>query len=259
MESGLVEHTQGNRQEAVDAIGDRIERLTWMLADCREGIVEAEEAIKAIKIDVHGIKGTGNTAGFPVISVFAHRLEDYLAEVQKFNQGPHLDDVQRFLDCIQDAVENDLDATNDEIAVLVRKLPTHAAASFNVEDVVVSEVEVMLVVPAGVAGKMVAQELRECGYRVITVVDPFEAMQFVISTKPDVIIVSAILERLDGVDLACALKAMPSTRHMPVAILTSLDQGDERLKFLPASVPILHKGASFADDVAEAFATLKII
>jgi CheY-like chemotaxis protein len=105
---------------------------------------------------------------------------------------------------------------------------------------------------------MVAQELRECGYRVVSVADPFEAMQFVISAKPDVVIVSAILERLDGVDLVSALKAMPSTRDMPVAFLTSLGEGDERLKFLPASVPVLHKGASFADDVAEAFAALKI-
>jgi CheY-like chemotaxis protein len=245
----LDEHTEKSRQEGLDAVGDRIERLTWMLADCREGMVEPDEAIKAIRIDVHGIKGTGNAYGFPVIAIFAHRLEDYLDQVKKLNEGPHLDDVQKFLDCIQDAAEKNLDAGGDEIAVLVRKLPTHAAASFNVEDVVV---------PAGVAGKMVAQELRECGYRVVSVADPFEAMQFVISAKPDVVIVSAILERLDGVDLVSALKAMPSTRDMPVAFLTSLEEGDERLKFLPASVPVLHKGASFADDVAEAFAALKI-
>lgn len=259
MVSASVEPSQASRQETLDAIGDRIERLTWMLADCRDGVVDPEEAIKAIKIDVHGIKSMGNASGFQVIAVYAHRLEDYLGHVARLSDGSHLDDVQTFLDRIQEATEQDLDVGSDEIAELVRKLPSHAAAGFNVEDVVVTNVEVMLVVPGGVAGKMVAQELRECGYRVVSVADPFEAMQFVISTKPDAVIVSAILERLDGVDLACALKAMPSTRNMPVAILTSLDQGDERLKFLPASVPLLHKGASFADDVAEAFAKMKII
>lgn len=253
------EQTQGSRQEGFDSIADRLERLTWLLADCRGGVVPPDEALKACRIDVHDIKDTGNAYGFPVVSIFAHRLEDYLAHVEKLDDGGHFDDVQKFIDCIQDAAEKDLEAGSDDISVLVRKLPVFSGTSFNVEDVVVQEVEVMLVVPAGVAGKMVAQELRECGYRVVSVADPFEAMQFVISARPDAVIVSAILERLNGVDLVCALKAMPSTAHMPVAFLTSMDDGDERFKQLPASVPVLHKGASFADDVAEAFAALKII
>lgn len=256
--SSAGDHELQSRQEALDAISDRLERLTWMLADCREGRIERGEAMKAIKIDVHGIKSSGSTAGFFVIAILAHRFEDYLANVSSLADMRQLADMQQFLDCLQDGVDKGVDVDNDDIAALVRKLPTHGGASFNVEDVVTIDIEVMLVVPAGVAGKMMAQELMECGYRVVSVADPFEAMQFVISAKPDVVIVSAILERLDGVDLVCALKAMPSTRHIPVAFLTSLNEGDERLKLLPAHVPVLHKGGSFADDVAEAFATLKI-
>jgi CheY-like chemotaxis protein len=252
-------HNQQSMQEALDQINDRVERLNFALSDCREGFIAATDTLMAIRIDVHSIKTIGSANDLPVIVVLAHRLEDYLMEVQQLNEGSGLDDVQRFFDLIQEALESPAKIENDAIAALVRKLPAYAPPSFDVEDVVATEVEAMLVVPAGLAGRLIGQELRECGYRLVSVADPFEAMHFAASTRPDVIIVSAILDRLDGIDLVCALKAMPSTGGIAVAFLTSMDHGDERLKLLPEGVPVLYKGPTFADDVATAFSALGII
>ena len=67
------------------------------------------------------------------------------------------------------------------------------------------------------------------------------------------------MPELSGIDLAVALSAMPATRNIPCALITSLDPEDEYLKFLPGRVPVIHKGPSFGDDLADALSALFLI
>jgi CheY-like chemotaxis protein len=73
------------------------------------------------------------------------------------------------------------------------------------------------------------------------------------------VIISAVMPDLSGIDLAIALAAMPATRNVSTALITSLDDDDEYLRLLPGSVPVIHKGASFGDDIAEALSRLFLI
>ena len=57
---------------------------------------------------------------------------------------------------------------------------------------------------------------------------------------------------LSGIDLATALATMPDTRNTPVAVLTSLDDDSTDLNLLPKSVPVIHRGDRFGDDLAKA-------
>ncbi|MFD1379143.1 PleD family two-component system response regulator [Fodinicurvata halophila] len=99
---------------------------------------------------------------------------------------------------------------------------------------------------------MIEREISECGYRVTSVSTPFHALEMIVRTQPDLVIISAVLADLSGVDLAAGLKAMPQTRNTGMALITSYAREHDSLKYLPSAVPIIRKGASFADDLTSA-------
>ena len=121
-----------------------------------------------------------------------------------------------------------------------------------VDDNETLDVEVLLVMAHNAGTGIVEREMQACGYRTTVVASPFEAFESVIRTRPDMVIVSAVLPGLSGIDLATALATMPDTRNTPVAVLTSLDDDNADLNLLPKSVPVIHKGESFGDDLAKA-------
>jgi len=121
-----------------------------------------------------------------------------------------------------------------------------------VDDNETVDVEVMLVMLHSSQATFVEREMQACGYRTLIVTSPFEAFEQVVRTRPDMVIVSAVLSGLSGIDLATALATMPETRNTPVAVLTSLDDNDENLNLLPKSVPVIRKGEAFGDDLAKA-------
>lgn len=86
-----------------------------------------------------------------------------------------------------------------------------------------------------------------------------DAMPLIIRTKPDLVIISAMMPELSGIDLASGLAAMPATRNIPTALITSLPHDDPYLQLLSDRVPIIHKSASFGDDLAEALSNLFLI
>ena len=87
--------------------------------------------------------------------------------------------------------------------------------------------------------------------RVATVLNPIEALELILETKPDLVITAQVLPRMSGVDLACALAAMPATKGIPVALLTSLDPDHPDLRALPMNVGLIRRGKQFGDDLAD--------
>jgi len=245
-------------QEGRDAIEDLLERLNEVLP--RTG--QSAEALAQFLKDVHSLKGIGAAFGFQGLSTIAHALEDFMEGAGGF--GPETrSDIQDYLDAMARLVERGAEIGADQsetgVAELLRRLPGHQASrTFDPALIEVSEVHVLLVAPKGAASRYVAKELQECGYSLSCVSDPIDTIERAIRDKPDLVIVTAVLERMSGVDLVCALRAMPSTRGLGVALLTSLASNDSALAGLPAGVPVLGKGAGFSDDVAEALSTLGV-
>src|SRR3546814_20923481 len=110
--------------------------------------------------------------------------------------------------------------------------------------------DVTLVLPQRSAAKVVGRELAACGYRVSTVLNPIEALELILETKPDLVITTQVMPRMSGVDLTCALAAMPATKAIPVALLTSLDPDYADLRALPMSVGLFRRGTPFGDYLA---------
>ncbi|MDA5193115.1 response regulator [Govanella unica] len=242
------------RIEARDWIEDRLDRMSLLLGQPEV----TPDALSDLRRDAHSLKGLGGSFGFPVVAVVAHRLEDYLGDLTPPVDLQARRDLQVFIDSLQDICVHHLEAGPETIRQIARGLPLRLA-SFDPAEVEVRDVEIMLVAPGGTATRYVRQELAACGYRVTLVGRPLEALDFALHTRPDLVVVSAILEELDGIDLICALAAMPRTRNLPLALLTSLDNDDDKLRDLPPHVPILHKGAQFSDDVAEVLIKYRII
>ena len=190
-----------------------------------------------------------------LIGTIAHRMENYLSSIKELPPRA-VDDMQIFIDYLTDTLEGRISLDSD-VSTIVRKLP--AQVSFSEDDIEVRNIEVMLVMLHGTASHFVERELKQCGYRVHVVTTVFEAFPLIVRTKPDFIIISAVMPELYGIDLAVGLSAMPSTRNIPLALITSLDADDEQLQFLPKSTPIIQKGASFGDDLFKALDDLFLI
>ncbi len=245
------------RNEAIDAAEDRLASVSETLDSWGQGSIKAAEAMSSIKMDIHSLKSVTVSFDMKPLMVLCHRFEDYLAAVRDAVEKQRAE-IQVFTDRLSEVLDSFVQGREVDISGIVRTLPSKAS-SFDVSDITVTDIEVMLVMEPGTATKIVTRELLECGYRMVNVASTMEAIQLIPSMKPDLVIASRVMPELTGIDLACALKAMPTTKNIPVALIATDDKGVTTLDALPKSVPVLRKGGKFADDVAHVFVKLGIL
>ena len=232
-------------------VEDAAEDLKGLLSSLNEAI-SGGRAVEGVLREARrvAVMLVGGAKGFdlPLVGITAQRFDDYIASLDG-GDTHGLADLTTYAETLLDLLDAPDD--NEETAAhLMRRLP--AKGSFNPDEIDVREIEVLLVMQPGVATRAIERELLECGYRVTTIGNSYKALEFGARTLPDLMIVSAVMPDLDGIDLCIALKAMPATRNISVAVITSLDPDNANLKHLPPTVPIIHKSASFGDDLAKA-------
>lgn len=253
--AGVGEIADVLREEFADEARDRVLKAEELLTQVQKSGVGEEELISDIRDLALRFRGNAANFGYWHLGMVAHRLEDFLANVKKFPTSLYAD-LRTFLDVMSDIlegqVEPDVDATQ-----LVRGLP--AKVAFSESSVDVRDTEVLLVMLHGTATQFVEREMQACGYRISTCTSTFDALPMIVRSQPDMVVISAIMPELSGIDLAVALSNMPATRNVPCALITSLDPDDDYLKFLPEQVPVIHKGPSFGDDLADALSSLFLI
>lgn len=245
------------RQEFIDEAVETFQGLDVILDAARHGRGDIADMIDNFRRAAISLRGPAVNFGFRPLGALSLRLEDYLANAIADALPPRIwDDLQRFIDMMSSLVEHPADEWG-ESADMVRSLPPRLG--FDPGEIEIRNVEVLLVMPHGAQTRYVEREMQQCGYRVMTLEDTIEAFGLVVQTRPDLIIVSALMPNLDGIDLAIALVSMPSTRNIPIAVITSLDPSDDRLALLPQKIPVVHKGASFGDDLFKALDSLFLI
>ncbi|UTW54259.1 Hpt domain-containing protein [Kordiimonas sp. SCSIO 12610] len=244
------------RNEAIDTVEDRLKNLNETLKAVNEQKVNGSDALAAVRLEAHSLKSVAASFEMKALKVLCHRFEDYIFNLSEL-ELKHIDSCQFFSDRMADCLDAFVQNKDIDISQLMRALP--AKGGFEVGDITVSDIEVMLVMEPGTATKIVTRELLECGYRMINVASTLDAIQLIPSMRPDAVICSRVMPELTGIDLACALKAMPTTSDIPVALIASVDPNSDDMKRLPDSVPLLRKGSNFADDVASVFIELGIL
>lgn len=250
MQQDLLEEL---RTEAIDGAEDRLKSLQETVQDFESGLIQSRDALATLRLDVHTLKSVAASFEMKALKVMCHRLEDYFFNVSEISASI-CKDILFFIDRMSECLDAFVNGRDVDVSSLMRKLPNKAG--FDVSEIMVANIEVMLVMAPGTATKIVTRELLECGYRMVNVATTMDAFQLIPSMQPDAVIISRVMPELSGVDLACALSAMPATQHIPVALLAT-ENGD--IKGLPASVPVLRKGANFGDDVADVFMKLGIL
>lgn len=76
--------------------------------------------------------------------------------------------------------------------------------------------------------------LRGHDYEVRCAVDGVDALQIVGEFQPDLILLDVMMPRMTGFDAARELKRAPDTRHIPIVMLTALDDRASRMQALAA-------------------------
>ena len=231
----------GLLQEFIDELGENLPDLGRAAAP--------GQPVDPLRRFAFETKGQAHNFGLTLLHVVASRMEDFASAIDTITDD-RAAALSAFLDAISDILDGTLPPDSDP-SVVARSLPARPA-TFDIDDIEVRDVEVMLVMLHGAQTHFVERELHECGYRVSIVTSTQTALDLIIRTKPDMVIISAVMPGLNGIDLAIALSHMTETRNTPVALITSLDDGDDGLKLLPDKVPVIHKGATFGDDLAEA-------
>lgn len=242
------------KNEAIDTVEDRIAAIVDTIDKVKQGLIIESDALATVKLDIHTVKSVAASFEMKPVHVLCHRFEDFVFGLSEL-QVDILPRLHFFADRLSETLDAWVAGKDIDISKLMRQLP--AKGAFDVDSVTVTNIEVMLVMEPGIATKIVTRELMECGYRMVNVASTIDAFELIPAMKPDLVIVSRVMPELSGIDLVCALKAMPSTRATPVAMIASVKE--EKIPDLPTNVPVLRKGANFADDVADVFTSLGIL
>jgi len=162
-------------------------------------------------------------------SVVAHRAEDYLADVKELSRK-HIGDIQKFVDTLGDLVDGTVKERNVNVSEFMRALPSRPT---DFDEVSAQDIEVLVVMPDDAVSRHVMRELQACGYRVTREGNSFKAIEIASMTKPDLVIVTDVLDMLSGIDVTSAFRAMPTTKNIPVALIIADSRNDVIAHGLP--------------------------
>lgn len=234
------------RDEATQHIAEMNRLLDEIAATGR-----AEKPIEDLRRHGHELQGAGRSFGYPALSLVAQRLGSYLDDMSTWSaQSPR--DLQVFVDRLGEMLERRSQPADEEIAAILRALPAGAPAGFSGTDVEIRHVEVLLVTPTRAIARLLAQQIRACGFRITTLADPLEGLEVALRLRPDMVLTSQVMKGLSGVDLLRALRAIEATEKIPGAVLTSQELDSAAFARLPQGTAIIRAGSHFADDFAKA-------
>ncbi len=239
-----------------DSAMDLLSQADDILVAGREADEIAPEFRDALYRIGHSVKGLAASFGYSLASVVAHRFEDFLAD-QEVLQPAHIASLQVFIDTLGDLVDGTVKEANVNAADFIRKLPSRPSADFG--DIAVHDVEVFVVMPDDAVARHVMRELQACGYRVNREGNSFKAIEMAAMTRPDLVIVSGVLDLLSGVDVVSAFRSMPATRDISVALITGDSREEALADGLPDAVPVIRKGTDFGDDLTDALSAVGIL
>jgi CheY-like chemotaxis protein len=225
-------------------VGESQERCADLIRRIPKG-----DGLPELRRFVFDLAGQARNFGLTMLETVADQAQNYLTATTTLDDRA-IDDLGQYLDLVQDLL-NGKQADEGDIRQLVRGLPVRRGVEID-EAPEVRDIEVVLVMSPGTQQTFVERELRACGYRATAIPDTLKALAYATRAKPDMMIVSAVMPQLSGIDLALALAAIPTTRNIPLAVITSLNADDPQLKVLPPSVALIRKTSAFGDDLTKA-------
>lgn len=197
--------------------------------------------------DVHSIKGSAGTHGMHLLTLVAHRLEDFLEAAQRLNKDQWRS-VQIYIDEMRVLVDLGKDPSETEHAAVLQRLPHAQEDHTEFSEQKSKKVTVLVVMPPGVQRKLIGKELASCGFDLSFTDRPVEAIRLIMDLQPDAVLSNQEFRHITGSELANVLQDIKLTQKTPFAILTSSNIDKNTI---PADTHVIKKGGSFVADLTE--------
>ena len=96
---------------------------------------------------------------------------------------------------------------------------------------VLTSATVMMVDDEPITMDVVQAYLEEAGYQnFVTVSEPAQAMELVVSENPDVLLLDLMMPVVSGFDILKEIRSNPKLQHLPVIVLTSSTDSETKLR-----------------------------
>jgi len=99
--------------------------------------------------------------------------------------------------------------------------------------------------------KTYCHSLRSSGFEVVEAADGKSAFNSIISRNPDLVVCEVMLPVLNGFDLLQRIRQRPSTAHLPVVIITDLEDEASMAKKLGADAYLVKSKTNPAELVSK--------
>ena len=99
--------------------------------------------------------------------------------------------------------------------------------------------------------KTYCHSLRSSGFEVVEAADGKSAFNSIISRNPDLVVCEVMLPVLNGFDLLQRIRQRPSTAHLPVVIITDLEDEVEMAEKLGADAYLVKSKTNPAELVSK--------
>jgi len=111
------------RDDFLDDFRERMLAAEAIRSKAVEGAICAKYGLAAFRREIHSLKGTGGSFGFPSVSVICQRFEEFLDRMEASELGES-GEVSDYLDRLFDILERRHDLEGAELKATLQALPS---------------------------------------------------------------------------------------------------------------------------------------
>lgn len=243
------------RAEFIAETQDGIEVIESALNALSANLVPADAALESIRRHIHTIKGMAEPFGFSFLTTVTHQLEEYLIDRSDLN-SVGIRSIQQYCDVMSECL--DWTEIPSEVAQkdLVDSLPKSQKPKTPK-----SEAEALfrsqIITSSKTIYRKISSVMVPMGFNLKHSRSSMRGIEYAVLSKPGLVIVSDVLDGLNGVDIVNALVAMPVTSHIPVIFMTSFEISHPHVEHLPPNIPIIYMGANIKGEILRALTSIE--
>src|SRR3954447_2388661 len=242
----------------IDDVVKRLGSIEQMVVSFSKNLDVKPDSFELLR-NVHSIKGSAASFGFPTIALVSHHLEDYIIATGNFSEAA-VDGMLEHVRAIGAIVESRRDPGNEEGRRLLKSLPDFHPTQARLR--AQGQKTVLFIGPRNIQLRLMEPEIRAGGFRLVALSSSFQGIESAIRTRPDLILISNIIDILDGVDVARMIHAAEMTHHIPLVVVASKLDAEpvrSRLNRTGEQILVVRKGEDFAADFAYAIVRLGVV
>jgi len=235
--------TQEFVENARDQLEDIEARLDWL----DSGQEMSPDDLYDVQRNIHNIKGQGGTFGHPLVGRVAHLFEDFLENVGGVKAG-NVKASRAYIEMMMNLLGTEENHPPRQVEEMLRTLPSGRSEGFTRQET--HDVDVLLVMPAGLQRRIVSSELLSCGFHVNRAYDSMEALAYASDIAPDIVFANYDMQPFNGRELAGVFNSIDRLQGIHFVLFTSYELGDEHLADLPANVSVVEKRQDYAKSLS---------